>query len=189
MMLKSFLLCFLFTAQAVASESCSYHDFNCDGKDEKVEIKRTSDDIDSIAIIDGRSGKSSVGEFSLQGGGVNKGYIPNHLVVSIDFESTSNPYINKLEFYWDEDKKVWFLSKVSSWEEPYRETKLSKDLPKNFSVRRVECCISLADFNDEQKNIKQNDSVIANKFIVDDLVFIEKELKKTIWIFCFQKTR
>lgn len=128
-------------AQATASESCSYRDFNCDGKDEKIEITRNSDDIDSIAIIDGKSGKSSVGKFSLQGGGVNRGYIPNHLVISVDFESTSNSYINKLEFYWIEDKKTWFLSKIS-WEEPYRETKVSKDLPINFSVKRYGCCVS-----------------------------------------------
>lgn len=178
MMLKFFLLSFLFSAQAAASVGCSYRDFNCDGKDETVQIIKKSDDIDSINIIDGKSGKSSMGEFSLQGGGVNKGYIPNHLVISIDFESTSNPYISKLEFYWNEDKTTWFLSKISSWEDPYRETKLSKDLPKYFSVRRVECCISLAGFNEKQINTKSTGNVITNKLIIDDLDFIEKELSK-----------
>lgn len=178
MRFKSCILFVFFMAKAIASETCSYRDFNCDGKDEQVKITKISNDIDTVTIVDGQSGTSSTGSFSLQGGGVNKGYIPNHVVVNVDFESTSNPYINKLEFYWDKNKKTWVLTKVSSWEEPSRENKSSSDLPTSFSVKRYECCLSLADFNDNELLMKERSDVVASQLVNDDLRFIEDALNK-----------
>lgn len=187
MKFKIYFLFFLFITKTIASEICSYHDFNCDGNDEQVKIIRSSDDLDSITIIDGVSGRTSTGLFSLQGGGVGSGYIPNHLVISIDFESTSNPYINRLDFYWDKNKESWFLSKVSSWEEPFRETKSTNDLPMNFSVKRYSCCVSLSSFNDKPISMKVDDEVTTKNAINEDFKFVTNALRKKQFDVLFSK--
>ncbi|WP_024870785.1 tetratricopeptide repeat protein [Tolumonas lignilytica] len=187
MKFKIYFLFFLFITKTIASEICSYHDFNCDGNDEQVKIIRSSDDLDSITIIDGVSGRTSTGLFSLQGGGVGSGYIPNHLVISIDFESTSNPYINRLDFYWDKNKESWFLSKVSSWEEPFRETKSTNDLPMNFSVKRYSCCVYLSSFNDKQISMKVDDEVTTKNAINEDFKFVTNALRKKQFDVLFSK--